>query len=156
MNNPVNDSVLNAAGRFGRFSYLAWNCLLAIAVILIGGSLAVIFPNLFINMETGNFGSGALIFGILYIVMIYFTFIFAIRRLHDRNHSGWLSLLFLVPFANILIGLYLAFAAGDTQSNNYGAPRPTAGWESVLAWIYIILMLLALIGGLIAVMTINQ
>ena len=148
MNNAINDSALSAAGRFGRFSYLAWNCLIALVAILISGGLAAIFPNLLMNMETGNFGSGAIIFGIIYIAVLYFTFVFAIRRLHDRNHSGWLSLLFLVPIANILIALYLVFAPGDAQSNSYGAPRPTAGWESVLAWIYIILMLLAIVGGI--------
>ncbi|MGE8541992.1 DUF805 domain-containing protein [Acinetobacter sp. ANC 3813] len=156
MNNYSNDSALSAAGRFGRFSYLAWNCLIAIVAMLIGVGLAAMFPNLLINMETGNFGSGALIFGILYLAVLYFTFIFAIRRLHDRNHSGWLSLLFLVPLANILIGLYLVFAPGDAQSNSYGAPRPTAGWESVLAWIYIILIILAIVGGGFAAISLNQ
>ena len=91
-----------------------------------------------------------IILGAVYAAMLYFTFIFTIRRLHDRNHSGWLSLLLLVPLANIGIALYLLFAPGDAQSNAYGAPRATAGWESVLAWIYIALMALTLIGGIAA------
>ena len=107
-----------------------------------------IFPNLFMDMETGNFGSGVIILIIIYIVVFYFSFVFAIRRLHDRNHSGWLSLLLFVPIANILMALYLVFAPGDAQSNNYGAPRATAGWESVLAWLYIILIILVFIGGI--------
>mgnify|MGYP003600980228 FL=1 len=148
MNNSTHDSALSAAGRFGRFSYLAWNCLVAIVTVLIGGGLMAIFPNLFMDMETGNFGSGVIILIIIYIVVFYFSFIFAIRRLHDRNHSGWLSLLLLVPIANILMALYLVFAPGDAQSNNYGAPRATAGWESVLAWLYIILIILVFVGGI--------
>ena len=68
MNNSTHDSALSATGRFGRFSYLAWNCLVAIVTVLIGGGLMAIFPNLFMDMETGNFGSGVIILIIIYIV----------------------------------------------------------------------------------------
>ena len=147
MNSYANDSGLNAAGRFGRFSYLAWNCLLAIAMLLF---IAVLFPSLFQGAADGLPAFAVIIFGILYLAVLYFTFVFTIRRLHDRSHSGWLSLLLLVPLANIGIALYLLFAPGDAKSNAYGAPRATAGWESVLAWIYIALMALTLIGGIAA------
>ena len=146
MNSYANDSGLNAAGRFGRFSYLAWNCLLAIAMLLFIAVIAVLFPSLFQGAADGLPAFAVIIFGILYLAVLYFTFVFTIRRLHDRSHSGWLSLL-LVPLANIGIALYLLFAPGDAKSNAYGAPRATAGWESVLAWIYIALMALTLIGG---------
>jgi hypothetical protein len=46
--------------------------------------------------------------------------------------------------------LYLIFAPGDDRSNSYGSPRPTAGWEAVLAWIYILIFVLAIIGGIAA------
>ncbi|MBL8322722.1 MAG: DUF805 domain-containing protein [Acinetobacter sp.] len=150
MNSYANDSGLNAAGRFGRFSYLAWNCLLAIVMLLFIAVIAVIFPSLLQGAADGLPALAMIIFGILYLAVLYFTFIFTIRRLHDRNHSGWLSLLLLVPLANIGIALYLLFAPGDAQSNAYGAPRATAGWESVLAWIYIVLMALTIIGGIAA------
>lgn len=150
MNSYANDSGLNAAGRFGRFSYLAWNCLLAIVMLLFIAMIAVIFPSLLQGAADGLPALAMIIFGILYLAVLYFTFIFTIRRLHDRNHSGWLSLLLLVPLANIGIALYLLFAPGDAQSNAYGAPRATAGWESVLAWIYIVLMALTIIGGIAA------
>lgn len=150
MNSYANDSGLNAAGRFGRFSYLAWNCLLAIVMLLFIAVIAVIFPSLLQGAADGLPALAMIIFGILYLAVLYFTFIFTIRRLHDRNHSGWLSLLLLVPLANIGIALYLLFAPGNAQSNAYGAPRATAGWESVLAWIYIVLMALTIIGGIAA------
>ena len=150
MNSYANDSGLNAAGRFGRFSYLAWNCLLAIVMLLFIAMIAVIFPSLLQGAADGLPALAMIIFGILYLAVRYFTFILTIRRLHDRNHSGWLSRLLLVPLANIGIALYLLFAPGDAQSNAYGAPRATAGWESVLAWIYIVLMALTIIGGIAA------
>ena len=150
MTQYVQESALNAAGRFGRFSYLAWNCLLAIVASIILGIFIVIFPNTFVNLETGNFGGGMIFIVLIYVALMYFTFVFTIRRLHDRNHTGWLSLLMLVPFANVILMLYLIFASGDDRSNSYGSPRPTAGWEAVLAWIYIVIFVLAIIGGIAA------
>lgn len=45
MTQYAQESALNAAGRFGRFSYLAWNCLLAIVASIILGIFIAIFPN---------------------------------------------------------------------------------------------------------------
>jgi len=45
-----------------------------------------------------------------------------------------------VPLANIGLALYLLFAAGTQGPNNYGAPRPTAGWEKVMAWMNILII----------------
>ena len=148
MTQYVQESALNAAGRFGRFSYLAWNCLLAIVAAIIIGIFAVIFPTTFINMETGNFSGGMIFLAVIYIAIFYFTFVFTIRRLHDRNHTGWLSLLMLVPLANVILMLYLIFAPGDDRSNSYGSPRPTAGWETILAWIYILLFVVGILAAI--------
>ncbi|MDH1799270.1 DUF805 domain-containing protein [Acinetobacter johnsonii] len=150
MTQYAQESALNAAGRFGRFSYLAWNFLLAIVASIILGIFIAIFPNTFVNLETGNFGGGMIFIILIYVALMYFTFVFTIRRLHDRNHTGWLSLLMLVPLANVILMLYLIFAPGDDRSNSYGSPRPTAGWEAVLAWIYILIFVLAIIGGIAA------
>ncbi|WP_291390048.1 DUF805 domain-containing protein [Acinetobacter sp.] len=150
MTQYAQETALNAAGRFGRFSYLAWNCLLAIVASIILGIFFAIFPNTFVNLETGNFGGGMIFIILIYVALMYFTFVFTIRRLHDRNHTGWLSLLMLVPLANVILMLYLIFAPGDDHSNSYGSPRPTAGWEAVLAWIYIVIFVLAIIGGITA------
>ena len=83
--------------------------------------------------------------------MIFFSFIFAIRRLHDKNLNGWLSLLLLVPLINFFFCIYLSCAKGDIDSNNYGNPRITLGWEKILAWIYIICVPLVTIGVLAAI-----
>ena len=148
MTQYAQESALNAAGRFGRFSYLAWNCLLAIVASIILGIFFAIFPNTFVNLETGNFGGGMIFIILIYVALMYFTFVFTIRRLHDRNHTGWLSLLMLVPLANVILMLYLIFAPGDDRSNSYGSPRPTAGWEAVLAWIYILLFVVGILAAI--------
>lgn len=85
------------------------------------------------------------VMGLIYIAVIYFSIIFLIRRLHDRNHSGWLSLLMLVPIANILFALYALFAPGNRNHNQFGHPRTTRGWENVLAILYILLIVLGIV-----------
>ena len=44
----------------------------------------------------------------------------AIRRLHDRNISGWWSLLFITPFGILL--LIPLILKGNESENKYGAP----------------------------------
>ncbi|MEG2473739.1 DUF805 domain-containing protein [Acinetobacter sp.] len=139
MNSSVNNSALSAAGRFSRLSYLGWNGLLLIAVMLLGFLCALLLQAVSPG-ETKSLSMPALILlGAVYAVMLYFTFIFTIRRLHDRNHSGWLSLLMLVPFANIILALYLIFAKGDAHANQFGPPRAALTWEKVLGWIYVLI-----------------
>ena len=65
--------------------------------------------------------------------------IFLIRRLHDRNHSGWLCLLIFVPVVNILFTLYLLLAPGHQETNAYGPPRTTRGWETIFVILYLVL-----------------
>ena len=44
----------------------------------------------------------------------------------------------LIPLVNVLMMLYLIFAKGDVNPNQYGVPRTTQTWEKVLAWFYIL------------------
>ncbi len=66
------------------------------------------------------------------IILIIFVFLIAlwvffwsllIRRLHDLNHSGWFALLYFIPFANLILLLYLFCARGDAGPNTYGEPN---------------------------------
>lgn len=148
--NNLNDSAFNAGGRFGRRSYLAWNMLLGfclmIGVILImtllPGARSLFTPDA--NMSMPSIVAMILIYG----AVVYFSIIFLIRRLHDRNHSGWLALLVLVPVINVLFGLYILFAPGNRDSNQFGQPRTTRGWESVLAILYILVIVLSVVAAL--------
>ncbi len=141
------DSPLKAYGRFGRLSFLGWNMLMSFSVILLVFLIGLFAPGLFNTAEGAENISipGLIMMGILYIVLIYFSFIFTIRRLHDRNHTGWLSLLMLVPLVNLFLILYLFFARGDEGINNYGLPRATATWEKVLGWLYILIVPLGIL-----------
>ncbi|USA46782.1 DUF805 domain-containing protein [Acinetobacter sp. C26M] len=136
----ANDSGLSANGRFGRLSYLGWNMLLGLSMFILGIIAAIFIPaftNSSANILVYLLGG---LFIIIYVAVLYYSFIFSIRRLHDRNQTGWLSLLMLIPLVNFLFFIYLSCAKGDESSNNYGSPRITKGWEKVLGWIYIILV----------------
>ncbi|WP_336167254.1 DUF805 domain-containing protein [Acinetobacter sp. 161(2023)] len=143
------DSPFKANGRFGRLSYAAWTLLfsfvIVIAIIIIAFTFGLTNKDL-----TGHSTAGMILIGIVYIVCIYFNFIFTIRRLHDRNNTGWLSLLMLIPVVNFIFMIYLFAAKGTEGTNDYGPQRPTLGWERVLGWIYIVLIPLAFVFAIVA------
>ena len=146
----TSESALSPSGRFGRLSYLGWNMLMSFSILIIIGIIAAFSPGLLADPTTmtGSSILATVLIGIAYIVLLYFSFVFTIRRLHDRNHIGWLSLLILVPGINLVFILYLIFAKGDDRSNQYGPRRNTKGWEKVLAWIYILIFPLAFLAAI--------
>ncbi|WP_174558221.1 DUF805 domain-containing protein [Acinetobacter bouvetii] len=148
MNSYSNDSALNAAGRFGRLSYLGWNGLLLLAVMTLGILSAILLPGFAPEPSQGMSIFPMLLLGIVYIAMIYFSFIFVIRRLHDLNKSGWLSLLMLIPLINLCLAVYLTFAKGDEHENHFGLPRTTKTWEKVLAWFYVLIFPLGILAAI--------
>ena len=90
-NQPLQqDSPFKAYGRFGRLSYAAWTFLFTL--VLVTAILLIMFTFGFTNPEGApDFSTPGLIcIAILYIVGIYINFVFTIRRLHDRNNTGWL------------------------------------------------------------------
>ena len=48
-------------------------------------------------------------------------YMLAIRRLHDLNKSGWWTLIFLIPYVNLIFSLYVWFAPGTKGVNRYGS-----------------------------------
>src|SRR5512138_915614 len=81
-----NSSPFSPKGRFGRLSYLAWGMLLALPVwiiaVIIGISTAMVGGD-----EAAVTGSPLLL--LLELVILVPMIIFAIRRLHDYDASGW-------------------------------------------------------------------
>ncbi len=53
---------------------------------------------------------------LLSLILIPVWIIAHIRRLHDRGHSGWMVLGFLIPLANLGLLLYLLLAPTATKS----------------------------------------
>jgi len=47
----------------------------------------------------------------------------AVRRLHDRNKSGWWFLIILISFIGVIVLIIWFVGRGDSGQNNYG-PDP--------------------------------
>lgn len=140
------DRPLNSRGRMGRLSFAAWSLLSTILVVVAVLVISLIFTS-FPSESTAVQLISTLLLIACYVVFLFYSFIFMIRRLHDRNHSGWLSLLFIVPLINAILVLYLLFAKGDAGANRFGLPRGTPGWEKVLGWMYLVLLPILFIVG---------
>lgn len=100
------------SGRIGSLSYflgtlLSWGC------FWLMGELPKTIP------------SSTIVFAIeMAIILALFVFMFSVfvRRLHDLDKSGWLSLLTLVPLVNVIMGIILLFKPGSNEANRFGAP----------------------------------
>lgn len=145
-------SPFSADGRFSRLSYLGWALLLALVFFVIAMVAAIamgITKDMAAGFDPSSLGIGAMVVGIpLIIAMVYVGFVFAIRRLHDMNASGWWSLLMIVPLVSMIMYLVLAFKAGTDGPNRYGPARPTAGWEKILGYIMGALVVLGFIANI--------
>ncbi len=148
-NQPYQPNIFTAQGRIGRLRYLGYGMISYLCLIPI---FALIGVSAGISGSTGESGEpGILIFvlgGIAYLALIVFSFILAKRRLNDLNQSGWLSLLLFIPLVNIVVGLWLLFAPGKKEQNNYG-PYPVKNPIGIV--ILALIMPIAILGILAAV-----
>ena len=53
--------------------------------------------------------------------LIYIRLSVMIKRLHDLNKSGWLYLIAIIPYINLLFFIYVSFFKGTDGENEYGA-----------------------------------
>lgn len=128
---------LSIHGRFGRRSYLAWHSLLALGLLLMLGTAALIAPDLR-QVDFSNLDSSHVIALVLLLIAqlgaLYFHVVFTVRRLHDCALNAYWALLCLIPFANWFLAFYLLFKPGIAQKNRFGEVRHTLNWEKYLAY----------------------
>jgi type IV pilus assembly protein PilA len=115
--------IFSAQGRIGRVRYIGYSMALTLlAWILIGISAAVAVP----------IGQSALVLVVAlgYVAFLVVQFLFNIQRSHDMNVTGWLSLIWLLPF-----GLFAFwFVPGTRGENDYGKrPPPNSAGVIILA-----------------------
>lgn len=122
---------LSYQGRIGRLAY--WLGLIVLGIV----QLAVIFALLSASHGTlaqlaavddpQTVGEAVLMHvvlpvSIISLLFLYPTYAVTTKRWHDRNKSGWWSLIAFVP---IIGGLWMlietGFLGGDDGDNNYGA-----------------------------------
>jgi uncharacterized membrane protein YhaH (DUF805 family) len=124
--------ILAVSGRMGRVRYVAnlMGTYLLFAMVLggiVGGMSAAMG-----GMRGGGSPLFWVITGVGYIAMTVLFFMLAIQRCHDFDQPGWWSLLFLVPFVNLLFGLFLIFMPGTQGHNRWGARTPPNSTFSVI------------------------
>jgi len=106
-------SIWSYEGRASRTDYFV--------VLLITSILGAIAGSVMFKGGALSFVSGLFFVGVLWISMCACA-----RRMHDVGHSGWWSLVALVPVANFIFGLYVLFVPGQKHDNDYGpSPSPT-------------------------------
>lgn len=136
-------NMFSAKGRIGRARYLAWSLgFMLLAMMVLGAVVGL-----------GAVIGGKALAGILYVIgvigLIVVGALFAIQRLHDLDKSGWLFLIMLIPLIGALFTLYVMFAPGSSEANQYGNPPPpnTTG-VIVLAWIMPAIMLIGILAAI--------
>ena len=154
INSSSSDSPLSPNGRFTRLSFLAWNFILAMSfscvfAILLSLGLAG-FAISGIQDPVNLFSHPLTVISILLGVLLCIAFtasiiIICIRRLHDLNKSGWLTLLIFIPIIGTIFSIYIFVARGTKEQNAYGAFRPTEQAEKFLGYLYLVFMAIFLV-----------
>lgn len=107
-------------GRIGRLRYIAYSMAIGISLSIVMAIVMAVLSAINKNL--------ALVALVLYVPIIAYYFILAIRRLNDLGQPGWWSLLQLIPFVNLIFYLWLIFARGNDGDNAHGpAPGPNSG-----------------------------
>ena len=60
---------------------------------------------------------------IVYLVVLVMSLMLAVKRVHDRDRSGWFLLLALLPLLNIWVFIEVGFLPGTPGPNRFG-PDP--------------------------------
>src|SRR5258705_7319384 len=107
--------VFSTSGRIGRVRYIAYGMGIYFLFAILGALLSIVL---------GNAGMV-----VAWIAIMVVGFMLTIQRCHDFNTTGWLSLLLLVPLANLIFW----FIPGTDGPNNYGAKTPPNGTGVIIA-----------------------
>ena len=143
-------SGFSSQGRLGRLSYIArsglCHFLFIISTSWVVHSLHLINWNtMMLRIPHVPSHPFLLMFvGLVWLCLyVYLMTIYLIRRLHDLNQSGWMSLMLMIPVLNLFLMLYVLMASGTPQINRYGAVQRTATWEKCCAWLLILLFIVS-------------
>lgn len=117
---PVNNSMplsllfFSTEGRIPRSTY--WYYTLAIYLISITAFILDLIFGTF-NEDVG-IGLFTIIMSLIFMLPSYAV---SIKRLHDRDRSGWFLLVSIIPLVNIWVWIEVGFLRGTYGENQYGA-----------------------------------
>jgi len=144
-------SMWSAKGRLSVLSYFGQTLLLTLVfMVLVGIAVAAgvfLFGGSTDFENPENISPMALVPAIpVFLITTWISVCMVIKRFHDRNMSGWFTLLLLVPLVNIVMFVILCIPSqGKGQANRFGAWRTTRGWEKVLGILYILLLIVSIV-----------
>lgn len=100
--------------RFSRKDYIICVVATIVIAVIIGRLLSAITGSLF-GKEFAN-----ILEWIIFILTCLLILVETTLRCHDLDKTGWLALLLLVPYLNILFLIYLLVKKGTDGPNTYG------------------------------------
>ncbi len=114
----------SASGRLRRMAYFLYSLGIGLVYVVISLSLGGFIPEPESQAQVGGMQIMAVLLVLVFVIILtYASFVLMIKRLHDLDKSGWWSLLALIPFANIIIAIYLLFFKGTQGPNRFGPPQ---------------------------------
>lgn len=105
-------------GRLNRLSYATAGAWLIAGVYLL---------TLFFLMRP--MGARMVLLGIGMLFFLFFSVRLSVLRCHDADRSGWWSLLMVVPYADLIIGLLMLLLPGTDGENDYGEQPRRGSWR---------------------------
>jgi uncharacterized membrane protein YhaH (DUF805 family) len=106
-------------GRASRSEYWWFQLFQLIAYLVLGITFAII------GSAVGGTGSGFLtviiLIGLLMLALVIPNLAVMARRFHDQDLSGWLILLYFIPYAGGLIIVVFMCIRGTDGPNRYGS-----------------------------------
>ena len=128
------------SGRLGRLSYINTTLIIMIAVYLFLVILSEFFA--FVNADMHD---GAVLLGIITLVLFSFIMLFLTRntilRLHDLDSSGWLALILVLSMAGCILIMAIP---GTKGRNKYGVPVVKGHIAGLIVFLLLISVVIAL------------
>lgn len=154
-------------GRFGRLAYLAWSLLatlisniivaplaflgaigttLSYTVIVLASIATIIFSVR--RLHDMNKSGWWLVLMLLPLIMIIIAASMLSANTADLGMIPASWLMGIAILLLVIVGIYIAAVPGTPGVNRFGPPRPTATWEKVLGWLYIIVFIIGILAAI--------
>ena len=115
-------NMFHTSGRLNRLHYFTYGLLnLLFSMVIV---FAVVLLGVLISPDHIEAFLGLIC--VLNLPIIVSSYMLCIRRAHDFDVTGWLVLIFFVPYINSIAGLVFLLVPGNIGPNKYG-PDPIAG-----------------------------
>lgn len=109
---PLNQLWFTFSGRAPRYDYWVRGMLPCILLMV---------PAAIIDGAIFGFESQEGLFApLVFLLAAWVSIVLSVKRLRDMDKSPWFALLYMVPIANLIIGIMVSFVPGTVGKNQYG------------------------------------